>query len=172
MSHLLEVRGKRPQLTETCVVLPTAVLTGDVVAGEQCTFWFHSVVRGDVNTIRLGDYVNVQDGAVLHCTYQGASLNIGSRVSIGHRALVHGCTIDDDVLIGMGATVMDHAHVQSRCLIAAGALVTEGTVCESGWIYAGLPAKPLKRLSDEAIRGEVRRIAKAYPMYAGWYGDG
>ncbi len=151
--------------------MPTAVLTGDVVCGDHCTFWFHAVVRGDVNAIRVGDKVNVQDGACLHCTYQKFALAIGSRVSIGHRAIVHGCTIEDDVLIGMGAIVMDGAHVESGALIAAGAVVTQGTRCASGWIYAGTPAKPLKRLSEAAFRQEVTRIAEAYPMYAGWYED-
>ena len=151
--------------------MPTAVLTGDVVAGRGCTFWFHAVVRGDVNAVRLGDQVNVQDGAVLHGTYERASLAVGDRVSIGHRAIVHGCTLHDDVLVGMGAIVMDHAVVESRCLIAAGAVVTQGTTCETGWIYAGTPAKPLKRLSEETFAGEVQRIARAYGMYAGWYGD-
>ncbi len=150
--------------------MPTAVLTGDFACGDDCTFWFHSVVRADVNTVRLGDKVNVQDGACLHCTYRKFSLTIGSRVSIGHRAIVHGCTVEDDVLIGMGAIVMDGAHVASGVLIAAGAVVTQGMRCESGWIYAGTPARAIKRLSDEAFRQEVSRIAEAYPMYAGWYG--
>lgn len=169
MSYLIEVRGKYPQLAESCIVMPTAILTGDVIAGEHCTFWFHSVIRGDVNSIRLGDKVNVQDGAVLHCTYQKAALSIGNRVSIGHQAMVHGCTIHDDVLIGMGATVMDHAMVESGTLIAARALITQGMVCESGWIYAGVPAKPIKKLSPEAFAQEVGRISEAYPMYASWY---
>ena len=169
MSHVLTVRGHTPRLGPECRVLPTAVLTGDLVAGARCTFWFHTVVRADVNAIRLGDEVNVQDGACLHCTYQRHALAIGSRVSIGHRAIVHGCTIGDDVLIGMGAIVMDGAVVESEALVAAGAVVTQGTHCEGGWIYAGVPARPIKRLSEEAFGGEVQRIAEAYPMYAGWY---
>lgn len=172
MSHLLTVRGHTPQLGERCRVLPTAVLTGDLICGDDCTFWFHSVTRGDVNAIRLGDKVNVQDGACLHCTYEKYGLTIGSRVSIGHRAIVHGCTIADDVLIGMGAIVMDGAHVESGVIIAAGAVVTQGTRCVSGYIYAGLPAKPIKALSEEGFAQEVQRIANAYPMYAGWYGLG
>ncbi len=172
MSYLLTVHGKTPQLGGRSRVMPTAVLTGDVVAGTDCTFWFHSVVRGDVNTIRLGDKVNVQDGACLHCTYRKYALTIGSRVSIGHRAIVHGCTIEEDVLIGMGAIVMDGAHVESGVLIAAGAVVTQGMRCESGWIYAGIPAKAIKRLTPDAFAQEVSRIADAYPMYAGWYAEG
>lgn len=169
MSHLLPVRGVSPRLAPDCRVMPTAVITGDVVAGAGCTFWFQSVVRGDVNAVRLGERVNVQDGAVLHCTYERAALAIGSGVSVGHRAVVHGCTIHDDVLVGMGAIVMDHAVLESGCLIAAGAVVTQGRVCESGWIYAGVPAKPVKRLSPEALAGEVKRIAAAYGTYASWY---
>ena len=169
MSRIINVLGKTPQLGEGSKVFDSAVLTGDVVTGKDCTFWFHSVTRGDVNTIVLGDKVNVQDGAILHCTYQKAALTIGNRVSIGHRAIVHGCTIHDDVLIGMGAIVMDHAVVESGCLIAAGAIVTQGMRCESGWIYAGIPAKPIKKLSPEMMKGEVNRIADAYVMYAGWY---
>ena len=169
MSHLLTVRGHTPRLGPDCRVLPTAILTGDLVAGAGCTFWFHTVVRADVNAIRLGDAVNVQDGACLHYTYEKHALRVGSRVSIGHRAIVHGCTIEDDVLVGMGAIVMDGAHVESGTLIAAGAVVTQGMRCESGWIYAGVPARPIKRLTPEAFAGEVQRIAAAYPMYAGWY---
>jgi len=169
MSQLIEVCGKSPQLGEKSKVFKTAILTGDVVTGKNCTFWYHSVTRGDVNKIILGDKVNVQDGAILHCTYKKAALTIGNRVSIGHRAIVHGCTIHDDVLIGMGAIVMDHAVIESGCLIAAGAVVTQGMHCKSGWIYAGLPAKPIKELSLKMMKGEVNRIAEAYVMYAGWY---
>lgn len=169
MSYVIPVRGHAPRLGARSRVMPTAVLTGDLVCGADCTFWFGAVVRADVNAVRLGDKVNVQDGACLHCTYERHALTIGSRVSIGHRAIVHGCTIEDDVLVGMGAIVMDGASVESGALIAAGAVVTQGMHCESGWIYAGVPAKPIKRLSEEAFRGEVARIAEAYPMYASWY---
>ena len=172
MAYLLTVEDKTPSLHPTARVFPTAVVTGEVTCGEHCTFWFGSVTRGDVMPIVLGDYVNVQDGVVLHGTYQKHALRIGNRVSIGHRACVHGCTIQDDVLIGMGAIVMDGAVVESHCLIAAGAVVTQGMRCESGWIYAGLPAKPIKRLSQEAFELEVTRIAKAYPTYAEWYEAG
>ena len=171
MSHIIPVRGHSPQLGPRCRVMPTAVLTGDLVAGADCTFWFGAVVRADVHRVRLGDKVNVQDGACLHCTYEKHELHIGSRVSIGHRAIVHGCTIEDDVLIGMGAVVMDGAHVESGTLIAAGAVVTQGMRCVRGGIYAGVPARRIKELSEEAFVGEVRRVAEAYPMYAGWYGE-
>lgn len=170
MAQILPVNDNTPQFGENCWLADNAVITGDTILGDRCSVWFHAVIRGDVNTIRIGNEVNVQDGAVLHCTYQRAALNIGNKVSIGHRALVHGCTVEDEVLIGMGAIVMDHAHVHSRCLIAAGAVVTEKMICESGWIYAGVPAKPVKKLSEELFKGEIERIAKNYLMYAGWYG--
>ena len=169
MAHLVRVRSHAPQLGAGCRLAPSATLTGDVVAGPECTFWFNAVVRGDVGAVRLGEAVNVQDGAILHCTYRKFDLTIGNRVSIGHRAIVHGCAIADDVLIGMGAIVMDGARVDTRVLIAAGAVVTQHTHCESGWIYAGVPAKPVKRLSEAAFAEEGGRIAEAYPMYAGWY---
>ena len=169
MSELLGVKGLYPRLGADCKRMSGSIISGDVECGDRCSFWFHSVVRGDVCSIRIGDDVNIQDGAVLHGTYQRFDLWIGSRVSIGHRALVHGCRIEDDVLIGMGAIVMDGAHVQSGCLIAAGAVVTQGMVCESGWIYGGLPAKPIKQLSEQQFSGEIERIAKAYQMYASWY---
>ena len=169
MSHLVTVRGHAPTLGPATRVLPTAVIVGDVVCGRGCSFWFHSVTRGDVGAIRLGDAVNVQDGAVLHCTYERTDLRVGDRVSIGHRAIVHGCTVGDDVLIGMGAIVMDRAVVEPGCLVGAGALVPEGAVCESGWVYAGVPARPLKRLTPGKLRDEVARIAAAYGTYAAWY---
>ena len=172
MANLFSVRGVTPKLHATARVFPTAVVTGEVTCGERCTFWFGSVTRGDVMPVTLGDYVNVQDGAVLHGTYRRHALTVGSRVSIGHRACVHGCTLHDDVLIGMGAIVLDGAVVHAGCLVAAGAVVTQGQVCESGWIYAGVPAEPIKRLTEEAFRDEVTRIAEAYPMYAGWYEEG
>jgi carbonic anhydrase/acetyltransferase-like protein (isoleucine patch superfamily) len=138
------------------------------VLGRGCTVWFTTVIRGDVNSIRIGDETNIQDGAVLHCTYQKAALTIGARVSIGHRALVHGCTIEDDVLIGMGAIVMDYAIVGRGCLIAAGAVVLEHTVCEPGYLYAGVPAKKIKPVSEAQAEG-LRRTAANYQLYASWF---
>ena len=145
-----------------------ATIVGDVVLGEACTVWFNAVVRGDVNSIRIGNKTNIQDGAVIHCTYQRASTTIGNNVSIGHNAIVHGCTVEDNVLIGMGAIVMDHAVVQSNCIVAAGAIVLEKTVCESGYIYAGIPAKKVKALSPEQIAG-LDKVANNYVMYGGWF---
>ena len=137
--------------------------------GDQCSIWFHAVIRGDVHFIRMGNKVNVQDGAVIHCTYQKSPTTIGSNVSIGHNAIVHGCTIHDNVLVGMGAIVMDDCVVESNSIIAAGAVVTEGTRVEAGTVYAGVPAKKIKDISQELISGEIERIANNYIFYAGWY---
>ncbi|MGI4884316.1 MAG: gamma carbonic anhydrase family protein [Janthinobacterium lividum] len=165
---ILPVRGVYPEIPADCFVADNATVVGDVVMGPGCTVWFTAVVRGDVNSIRIGAGTNIQDGAVLHCTYQGASLTIGARVSIGHRALVHGCTVADDVLIGMGAVVMDHTVVGAGCLIAAGAVVLEHTVCEPGYLYAGVPARRIKPVS-EAQRASLRRTAENYQLYASWF---
>lgn len=169
MACILPVKGVMPTLGEDCFLAPNATVVGDVVMGTQCSIWFNAVVRGDVNYIRLGDLVNVQDGAVLHCTYQKTGLDIGNRVSIGHNAIVHGCTIHDHVLIGMGAIVMDRCVVHSHTIIAAGAVVLEGTVCEPNSIYAGVPARKVKDISAELIHGEINRIAENYVLYSGWF---
>lgn len=137
--------------------------------GDQCSVWFNAVVRGDVNSIRMGNKVNVQDGAVIHCTFKRSKTILGHNVSIGHNAIVHGCTVHDNVLIGMGAIVMDNAVVHSNTIIAAGAVVLEGTVCESGAIYAGVPAKKVKDISPEKVEGEINRIANNYVGYAKWF---
>ena len=169
MALILPVKGVYPQLGAGCFLADNATLTGDIVCGDECSFWFQSVVRGDVHSIRMGNKVNVQDGAIIHCTYQKASTSIGDRVSIGHRAIVHGCTIGNDVLVGMGAIVMDHAVVEDEVLIAAGAVVLENSVLESGHLYAGVPAKKIKPLSAGHFEGTVKRIADAYVHYASWY---
>ncbi|TVT40681.1 gamma carbonic anhydrase family protein [Hymenobacter setariae] len=168
---LLPVQGIMPTIGPDCFLADNATVVGDVVLGRGCTVWFTAVIRGDVNSIRIGDETNIQDGAVLHCTYQKAALTIGSRVSIGHRALVHGCTVEDDVLIGMGAIVMDHALVGRGCLIAAGAVVLENMVCEPGYLYAGVPAKKIKPVSEAQAEG-LRRTAANYQLYASWFTDG
>ena len=169
MATLLPVLGKSPIFGNNCFIAPNATIVGDVITGDNCSFWFNAVVRGDVHFIRMGDKVNVQDGAILHCTYQQAPLTIGSNVSIGHRAIVHGCTIHDNVLIGMGAIVMDNAVVHSNCLIAAGAIVLENTICESGKIYAGIPARAVKDLETQVFEHNIRRIADNYVMYSSWF---
>jgi carbonic anhydrase/acetyltransferase-like protein (isoleucine patch superfamily) len=169
MALILPVEGKLPMFGADCYLAPNATIVGDVITGNQCSFWFNAVVRGDVNSIRMGDKVNVQDGAVIHATYQKTKAIIGNNVSIGHKAIVHGCTIHDHVLIGMGAIVMDNAVVHSHSIIAAGAVVLEGTVVEAGSIYAGVPAKKVKDISQELIHGEIERIANNYIRYAGWF---
>lgn len=169
MALILPVENKHPQFGQDCFIAPNATIVGDVVAGDQCSFWFNTVVRGDVNFIKLGNKVNVQDGACIHCTYQKCGTTIGNNVSIGHNAIVHGCTLHDNVLIGMGAIVMDNAVVHSNTIIAAGSVVLENTICESGSIYAGVPAKKVKDISQELIHGEIDRIANNYVKYAGWF---
>lgn len=168
MATILSLRGKSPVYGKECFIADTAVLVGDVTMGTHCTVWFHTVIRGDVHSITLGDYTNVQDGAVIHCTYQKAPVVVGSRVSIAHKAIVHGCTIEDDVLIGMGAIVMDHAVIGTGSVIAAGAVVLPGTVVPPGSVYAGVPAKKVKNTNQE-MKEVIARTAENYPMYASWY---
>lgn len=169
MALIKTVRGYSPKLGKDCWLAENATIVGEVTTGDQCSFWFQSVIRGDVNFIKIGDRVNIQDGAIIHGTYEKAGTTIGNDVSIGHRAMVHGCTIEDNVLIGMGAIVMDHAHIPSHCLIAAGAVVLENSKLESGFIYAGVPAKKMKPISTERLNGTIKRISKAYIKYASWY---
>lgn len=171
MPLILPVQDKRPQMGENCYIAENATIVGDVIMGDECSVWFQAVVRGDVNFIKMGNRVNVQDGAIIHCTYQKCGTTIGNNVSIGHRAIVHGCTIHDNVLIGMGAIVMDNCVIEENCIIAAGSVVLENTVVKSGSIYAGIPAKKVKDLSPELFQGEVQRIAKNYVMYSSWFRD-
>ncbi len=168
MPVILHVKGISPSIGKDCFIAPNATIVGDVVLGDQCTVWFNAVIRGDVNRIRIGNKTNIQDGAVIHCTYLKAATTIGSNVSIGHNALVHGCTVADNVLIGMGSIVMDNAVVQEHCIVAAGAVVLENTICESGFIYAGVPAKKVKALSQEQIAG-MAKTADNYVLYASWF---
>ncbi len=169
MSLIIEVKGISPTIGNNCYLAPNATIAGDVVMGDDCSVWFNAVIRGDVNSIKMGNKVNVQDGAIIHCTYLKAATVIGNNVSIGHNAIVHGCVIDDNVLVGMGAIVMDNASIGSYSIIAAGALVLENTIVESGSIYAGVPAKKIKNIPEEMISGEINRIADNYVMYAGWF---
>ncbi|MEP7230728.1 MAG: gamma carbonic anhydrase family protein [Ginsengibacter sp.] len=169
MPVILEVKGSKPIWGNNCYIAPNATLVGDIIMGDDCSIWFNAVIRGDVNTIRMGNKVNVQDGVVIHCTYKKAATVIGNNVSIGHNAIVHGCVIDDNVLIGMGAIVMDNTKIGCNCIIAAGAVVPENTQVEPGSIYAGVPAKKIKNIPQELIDGEIKRIAENYVMYAGWF---
>lgn len=169
MPLILPCNGISPTFGNNIFLADNATIIGDVQMGHDCSVWFQAVVRGDVNFIRIGHKVNIQDGAILHCTYQKCGTTIGNNVSIGHRALVHGCTLHDNVLIGMGAIVMDQAVVESNCLIAAGAVVLENTICQSGGVYAGVPAKRVKELTPELFEGEIQRIANNYILYASWF---
>ena len=169
MPVILPVKGVLPIFGNNCFIAPNATVVGDVVTGDDCSIWFNAVIRGDVNSIRMGNKVNVQDGAVIHCTYLKAATLIGNNVSIGHNAIVHGCVIEDNVLIGMGAIVMDNAVIGSNSIIAAGAVVLESSQIEPGSIYAGVPAKKVKDSPEEMISGEINRIADNYVMYSGWF---
>lgn len=169
MPVILPVKGVIPVFGADCYIAPNATIVGDVIMGDACSIWFNAVIRGDVNIIRMGNKVNVQDGAIIHCTYERAGTVIGNNVSIGHNAIVHGCVIEDNVLISMGAIVMDHAVIGSNSIIAAGAVVLENTRVEPGSIYAGVPAKKVKDISQEMISGEIDRIANNYVMYSGWF---
>lgn len=169
MALIKSINGISPTLGADCFLADNATIIGDVVCGKDCSFWFNSVTRGDVHQIRIGDNTNIQDGAIIHCTYQTAPTSIGSHVSIGHRTIVHGCTIHDNTLIGMGAIIMDHAIVPENCLVAAGAVVLENSVLESGYIYAGVPAKKVKKLGADTSKHTIQRIANNYKMYSSWY---
>ena len=171
MALVRAVNGIHPKWGENCFIADNATIVGDVVMGDHCSVWFNGVVRGDVHYIRIGNNVNIQDGAVIHCTYKVAPVNIGNYVSIAHNAIIHGCTIHDNVLIGMGAIVMDDVVVESNSIIAAGAVVSKGTVVESGSVYAGVPAKKIKSIDKKLSEGEIQRIANSYTMYAGWYNN-
>jgi carbonic anhydrase/acetyltransferase-like protein (isoleucine patch superfamily) len=168
MALIKSVRGFTPEFGENCYLADNATVVGEVIMGINCTVWFNAVVRGDVHRITIGDNTNIQDGAVIHCTYQQSPTTIGNTVSIAHNALVHGCTVEDNVLIGMGAIVMDDAVIKSNSVIAAGAVVLAGTVVEEGSIYAGMPAKKVKDIGDN-MREVIARTAKNYPMYADWF---
>jgi carbonic anhydrase/acetyltransferase-like protein (isoleucine patch superfamily) len=169
MALILPVNGKEPSFGQNCYLAENATVVGDVVMGDDCSVWFTAVVRGDVHYIRIGDKVNIQDGAIIHCTYQKCPTTIGNFVSIGHRAIVHGCTIEDNVLIGMGAIVMDNVVVKKNAIIAAGAVVLENTIVESGTIYAGTPARRVKDLDEATFKNLIERIGNNYIMYADWF---
>jgi len=169
MALIKPVKGISPKFGKDCFLAENCTVVGDVIMGDECSIWFNTVVRGDVNSIRMGNKVNIQDGAVIHCTYEKTKVNIGNNVSIGHNAIVHGCTIHDNVLVGMGAIVMDNCEIGSNTIIAAGAVVLENTKVESGSIYAGVPAKKVRDIDEKLIHGEIDRIANNYMMYASWF---
>ena len=169
MGLIRPLNGKTPRLGNNCFIAETAVIIGDVEIGDHCSVWYNAVIRGDVHYIKIGNNTNIQDGAVIHATYQKSPTNIGNNVTIAHNATVHGCTLHDNVMIGINAVVLDNAVIQSNSIIAAGSVVTKGTVVESGSVYAGVPAKKVKDIGPELLEGEVKRIANAYGMYSGWY---
>ncbi|MEI7595710.1 MAG: gamma carbonic anhydrase family protein [Bacteroidota bacterium] len=169
MSLIKSVNGKLPMIPESCFIAENATIVGDVIFGEKCSVWFNAVVRGDVHSIRIGNNVNIQDGAIVHCTYQKAPVSIGNNVSIAHNAIIHGCSIHDNVLIGMGAIIMDGVIIESNSIIAAGAVISKDTIVESGSVWAGVPAKKIKDIDENLLKGEVERIANNYMMYASWY---
>lgn len=169
MAVIRSVKGIKPNWGKGCFIVDNATLTGDVIIGDDCSIWFNAVIRGDVHYIRIGNNVNIQDGVIVHCTYQKAPVNIGNNVSIAHGAIIHGCTINDNVLIGMGAIIMDGALIESNSVIAAGALISKNTVVESGSVFAGVPAKKIKSVDKELLEGEIHRISSNYNMYASWY---
>lgn len=168
MAIILAVLDKHPAWGENCFIAPNATIVGDVSMGNNCSVWFNAVIRGDVNTITIGNDSNIQDGAVIHATYQKAATIIGNRVSVGHNAIVHGCTLKDHILIGMGAIVMDNAVVNEYCIIAAGSVVLEHTICESGFLYAGTPAKKIKPVTEQQ-RALLNKLPDNYIMYADWF---
>lgn len=169
MMVIKAVNGISPIIPEDCYVAENATIVGDVTFGDSCGVWFNAVIRGDVNFIKIGNKVNIQDGAIIHCTYQKHPTIIGNNVSIGHNAIVHGCTVNDNVLIGMGAIVMDNCVIESNSIIAAGAVLTQNTIVASGSIYAGVPAKKVKDIDQSDFAGEIERISNNYVMYSGWF---
>lgn len=170
MALILPVKGNSPIIGSNCFVAENATIVGEVTLGDNCSVWFNTVIRGDVNYIKIGENTNIQDGAVIHCTYEYAATEIGNDVSIGHNALVHGCKVHDHVLIGMGAIVMDHAVLEEYTIIAAGTIVLENTICESGFLYAGIPARKIKPLTEKQ-KELLDQLPARYIMYSGWFTD-
>ncbi|RMG79852.1 MAG: gamma carbonic anhydrase family protein [Bacteroidetes bacterium] len=168
MTLIKQIKGKYPRFGKNCFLAENATIIGDVETGDECSFWYNTIVRGDVHYIKIGNKVNVQDGAIIHCTYQKSPVNIGNNVSIGHGAIVHGCTVHDNVLIGMGAIIMDDVVIESNSIIAAGAVVTKNTIVKQGSVYAGMPAKFIKSVDENLFKGEIQRIADNYILYSSW----
>jgi len=169
MALIKSVRGFDPVFGKNCYFAENATIIGDVIMGDECSVWFNAVLRGDVNSIRIGNRVNIQDGAVLHTLYEKSVVDIGDNVSIGHNAIIHGAKIHNNVLVGMGAIVLDHAVLNENSIIAAGSVVLTGTIVESGYIYAGTPARKIKKADPEQTQEMIDKIASNYLHYAGWY---
>jgi len=171
MALIKSVRGFTPQIGDNCYLSETATIIGDVTIGNDCSVWFNAVLRGDVNSIRIGNQVNIQDGAVLHTLYERSVIEIGNNVTVAHNAVVHGAKLCNNVLIGIGAVVLDHAVINENSIVAAGAVVLSNTIVESNSIYGGNPAKKIKEISSEQSKGLIERIAESYKMYANWYNE-
>ena len=169
MALILEVRGKKPQIGEGTFLAPSATIIGDVILGKNCSVWFNAVIRGDVNEIRIGEATNIQDNVTIHCTYQKYGTYIDNFVTIGHNSVIHSCTIEDLVLIGMGAIIMDGTIIESGVIVGAGSVVTPGSRLKSGYVYGGIPAKPLKEISVGEVKKQLRNQAERYVMYSQWY---
>ncbi len=169
MALIKTLNGNTPKIGKNCFLAETATVIGEVEIGDDCSIWYSAVLRGDVHYIKIGNNTNIQDNTTVHATYKKSPTNIGSNVTIAHGAIVHGCTIKDNVMVGMNAVVLDDAVVESNSIIAAGSVVTKGTIVESGSVYAGIPAKKIKEISSDLLEGEINRIANSYAMYAGWY---
>ncbi len=169
MALIKSVRGFTPRFGKNCYLSDTATIIGDVIMGDHCSIWFNAVLRGDVNFIRIGNNVNIQDGAIIHGTYETASTSIGNNVSVAHNAIVHGCTLEDNVLVGMNAVIMDNAVIGKNSVIAAGAIVLQNTIVEPGSVYGGVPAKKLKKTDQQLTRNLLERISTNYIKYASWY---
>ncbi|WP_164109992.1 MULTISPECIES: gamma carbonic anhydrase family protein [Sphingobacterium] len=168
MAIILPVKESFPFIGDHTYLAPNSTIVGDVTIGQNCSVWFNAVIRGDVNYIKIGDFSNIQDNVTIHGTYERNGTDIGSHVNIGHNAIVHGCIIDSHVLVGMGAIVMDGAHIQQDVIIAAGSVVLENTVCESGFLYAGVPAKKIKPLTEEQLN-LLQKLPQNYVKYASWF---
>jgi carbonic anhydrase/acetyltransferase-like protein (isoleucine patch superfamily) len=169
MALIVPVRGFTPQIGKDCFLAENATIVGDTVIGDGCSIWFNAVLRGDVNWIKIGNHVNIQDGSVLHTLYEKSTITIGDYVSVGHNVTIHGATVKDNALIGMGSTLLDHVVVGEGAIVAAGAVVTSGTIIEPGTLWAGVPAKFVKKVDPEQSRELNQRIARQYLMYASWY---
>jgi len=172
MALIKTVRGFTPKFGKDCYFAENATIIGDVICGDNCSFWFNTVIRGDVNSIKIGNKVNIQDGSVLHTLYQKSTIEIGDNVSVGHNVTIHGAKIESNVLIGMGATILDHAVIGENSIVAAGSLVLSGTKVEPNSIYAGVPAKKVKDIEPEQSQEMIQKIANNYIMYASWFTEG
>ena len=171
MSLIKTVKGKTPIFGKGVYLAENSTIIGDVEIGDHCSLWFSSVVRGDVNSIKIGSKVNIQDGAIIHCTYKKTTTIIGNNVSIGHNAIVHGCKIENNVLIGMGAIIMDRVIIRKNSIVAAGSVVLEGTEIPEGTIYAGIPAKLVKKNSSREINELTDNLSSNYIKYSSWLTD-